>query len=138
MIAFIGTGLLGANFTRALLKKGEKVQVWNRTREKAKALEVYGASAFDQVADAVKGVNRIHIVLSDDEAVDEVLGKASVGFEPGVIIIDHTTTSSPGAARRSVYWKEKGFIYIHAPVLWGLPMPWKVRGLCWFRVTRRS
>ena len=26
MIAFLGTGLLGANFTRALLKKGEKVR----------------------------------------------------------------------------------------------------------------
>jgi 3-hydroxyisobutyrate dehydrogenase len=33
MIAFLGTGLLGANFTRALLKKGKKVQVWNRTRK---------------------------------------------------------------------------------------------------------
>ena len=47
MIAFLGTGLLGANFTRALLKKGEQVNVWNRTSEKAKALETYGARAFE-------------------------------------------------------------------------------------------
>lgn len=121
MITFIGTGLLGANFTRALLKKDEKVQVWNRTPEKAKALEVYGAKAFDNVEDAVKGANRIHIVLSDDQAVDEVLEKASLGFEPGIILIDHTTTSSPGAAKRSTYWKNKGFNYIHAPVFMGPP-----------------
>jgi 3-hydroxyisobutyrate dehydrogenase len=121
MIAFLGTGLLGANFTRALLKKGEKVNVWNRTPDKAKALEVYGAKAFAQVADAVKGANRIHLTLSDDQAVDEVLEKASPGFEPGAIIIDHTTTSSPGAAKRSAYWKKKGFPYIHAPVFMGPP-----------------
>jgi 3-hydroxyisobutyrate dehydrogenase len=121
MIAFLGTGLLGANFTRALLKQGEKVNVWNRTAEKAKALENFGAKAFEQVVDAVKGANRIHLTLSDDGAVDEVLEKASAGFVPGVVIIDHTTTSSPGAARRSAYWEKKGYHYIHAPVFMGPP-----------------
>jgi len=121
MITFLGTGLLGANFTRALLRKGKKVQVWNRTAEKAKALESYGAKAFDRVEDAVKGSGRIHLTLSDDQAVDEVLGRASAGFEKGVIIIDHTTTSAPGAAKRSAYWKENGFHYIHAPVFMGPP-----------------
>jgi 3-hydroxyisobutyrate dehydrogenase len=119
MITFLGTGLLGGNFTRALLKKGEKVQVWNRTADKAKALEAYGAKAFAEVQDAVKGSSRIHLTLSDDKAVDEVLEKASQGFEPGVLIIDHTTTSVPGAAKRSAYWKEKGFPYLHAPVFMG-------------------
>ena len=121
MIAFLGTGLLGANFTRALLKKGEKVNVWNRTGEKAKALEIYGARAFDDVTEAVKGANRIHLTLSDDQSVDEVLEKAAANFDAGVIIIDHTTTSSPGAAKRSAYWKKKGFHYIHAPVFMGPP-----------------
>jgi 3-hydroxyisobutyrate dehydrogenase len=121
MIAFIGTGLLGTNFTRALLKKGEKVQVWNRTPEKARALEPYGARAFDQLTDVVKGADRIHLTLSDDKAVDEVLEKASSGFEKGVIIIDHTTTSAPGALKRSIYWKQKGYPYIHAPVFMGPP-----------------
>jgi len=121
MIAFLGTGLLGANFTRALLKRGEKVQVWNRTAEKAKELEAYGAKAFGQVAEAVRGANRIHVTLSDDQAVDEVLQKASAGFEAGAVIIDHTTTSAAGAAERSRYWKKKGYSYIHAPVFMGPP-----------------
>jgi 3-hydroxyisobutyrate dehydrogenase len=121
MIAYLGTGLLGANFTRALLKKGEKVNVWNRTAEKAIALEAYGARAFEKVEDTVKGANRIHLTLSDDQAVDDVLEKASAGFEPGVIIIDHTTTSAPGASKRSAYWEKSGFTYIHAPVFMGPP-----------------
>lgn len=121
MIAFLGTGLLGSNFTRALLKKGEQVHVWNRTFEKAKDLEVYGAKAFGQVAEAVKNADRIHLTLSDDQAVDEVLENASAGFKPGVVIIDHTTTSASGAKRRSVDWKKKGYNYIHAPVFMGPP-----------------
>lgn len=121
MIAFLGTGLLGANFTRALLKRGEQVHVWNRTVEKAKDLEVFGAKAFDQVTEAVRGANRIHLTLSDDHAVDEVLENASSGFDTGVVIIDHTTTSAAGAAGRSGYWKKKGYSYIHAPVFMGPP-----------------
>ncbi len=121
MKAFLGTGLLGANFTRALLKKGEQVQVWNRTPEKAKALEAYGAKAFDRVADAVKGADRIHLTLSDDQAVDEVLEQAAPGFDRRAIIVDHTTTSAPGAAKRSAYWKQKGYTYMHAPVFMGPP-----------------
>ena len=121
MITFIGTGLLGGNFTRALIKKGEKMQVWNRTPDKARALEQFGALAFDKVEDAVRGAERIHVTLSDDAAVDEVLQQASPGFSPGAIIIDHTTTSVPGAIARSAYWKSKGNPYIHAPVFMGPP-----------------
>src|SRR5450755_233157 len=121
MIAFLGTGLLGANFTRALLKKGEKVQVWNRTAEKAKSLESYGAKAFEKLTDAVKGAHLIHLTLSDDHSVDEILDKAAASFEKGAIIIDHTTTSAPGAAKRSAFWKQKGYSYIHAPVFMGPP-----------------
>ena len=109
MIAFLGTGLLGANFTRALLRRGEQVNVWNRTRDKAKALEAEGAKAFSDPAEAVKDADRIHLALSDDPSVDDVLTKASQGFKQGVIIIDHSTTSAPGAANRAKYYKERGF-----------------------------
>ena len=119
MIAFIGTGHLGANFVKALLQKGEQVQVWNRTFEKAKALEADGAKAFEQVTDAVKGAKIIHLTLKDDASVDEILTNASAGFEPGVIIADHTTTSADGAVKRTAYWKERGFTYQHAPVFMG-------------------
>lgn len=121
VIAFLGMGLLGSNFTRALIKKGEKVQVWNRTASKAKALEAYGAKAFDHVTDAVKGADRIHITLKDDASVNEVLEQAREGFKPGVIIIDHTTTSTSGAAERTELWKKRGYTYIHAPVFMGPP-----------------
>lgn len=121
MIAFLGTGLLGGNFTRALLNKGEQVKVWNRTVSKARALEQYGAVAFDDVVEAVKGATRIHLTLSDDAAVNEVLEEAHAGFAAGVVIIDHTTTSKEGAEQRTRQWKQRGFTYLHAPVFMGPP-----------------
>ena len=73
MKAFLGMGLLGSNFVKAMIKKGDQVQVWNRTSSKAKALETEGAKAFDDVAEAVKGATTIHLTLKDDATVDEVL-----------------------------------------------------------------
>ncbi len=119
MIAFLGTGLLGGNFTRALLAKGEQVRVWNRTIEKAKTLEQYGAVVADSPAEAVKGMSRVHIVVSDDAAVEEVLANAEQGLTPGTIIIDHTTTTVEGAIKRTEQLKAKGYTYVHVPVFMG-------------------
>jgi 3-hydroxyisobutyrate dehydrogenase len=121
MIAYLGTGLLGANFVKAMLQQGQQVQVWNRTTSKAKELEQFGAKAFEDITEAVKGAQRIHLTLSDDAAVDEVLEKASIGFSLGVTIIDHTTTSTAGATQRTENWKQRGYTYLHAPVFMGPP-----------------
>lgn len=119
MKAFLGMGLLGSNFVKAMLQKGETVQVWNRTASKARALEPLGARAFEDVSEAVQNADVIHITLRDDATVDEVLENASKGFKPGAIIVDHTTTSAKGAIERTNKWKNKGFTYLHAPVFMG-------------------
>src|SRR3569623_3273754 len=99
MIAVLGTGLLGSNFTRALIKKGETVHVWNRTFERAKALEADGAKAFADAAGAVAGASRVHIVVSDAAAVSGVI--AAARFAPGTLVIDHSTTSTAAAKART-------------------------------------
>ena len=105
MKAFLGMGLLGSNFVQAMLKRGEQVQVWNRTTSRAKELEQYGAKAFANVADAVKGADVIHVTLKDDASVNEVLRAASSGFKQRAIIVDHTTTSKEGAIERTKEWQ---------------------------------
>jgi len=119
MKAFLGMGLLGSNFVRAMRRKDIEVQVWNRTSAKASALEQYGARPFEDVAAAVKGADTIHITLKDDSTVDDVLAKAEPGLMPGAMIIDHTTISKDGAIARTVAWNAKGFTYLHAPVFMG-------------------
>jgi 3-hydroxyisobutyrate dehydrogenase len=119
MIAWLGTGLLGGNFVRALRRRGEAVQVWNRSAEKARALEECGARACDSPAAAARGAARIHLTLSDDAAVDDVLERAREGFLPGVVIVDHTTTSPTGTAARAQRWAARGVAFQHAPVFMG-------------------
>src|SRR5665213_2907072 len=119
MKAFLGIGLLGSNFVRAMIMKGENVQVWNRTASKAKALEAYGAKAFNDITQAVEGAGTIHLTLKDDDTVNEVLAIANSGFQPGATIIDHTTTSAKGAIERTAAWKDRGYTYVHAPVFMG-------------------
>lgn len=119
MIAFYGMGLLGTGFVRALRRRGEEVRIWNRTLEKAKALEADGAQVFEDPASAARGAKRVHLVLSDDAAVDEVLERARPGFEPDVVIVDHTTTSATGTRARARRWAERGVAFQHAPVFMG-------------------
>jgi 3-hydroxyisobutyrate dehydrogenase len=119
MKAFLGMGLLGSNFVKAMLKKGEQVNVWNRTTSKAKALEADGAHAFEDVKAAVKDADVIYLTVKDDASVNEVLAAAEAALKPGATIIDHTTTSVEGAVERTRTWKEKGFTYLHAPVFMG-------------------
>jgi len=120
-IAFFGMGLLGANFVRAMLRRGEKVNVWNRSPAKARALEAEGAKAFDDPAEAARGAERVHLTLSDDAAVDAVLESARAGFDKNAIVVDHTTTSPAGTASRAARWAERGIAFQHAPVFMGPP-----------------
>ncbi len=119
MIAFLGTGLLGSNFVKALRRHGEEVQVWNRTTSKARALEADGARAFDHVADAVRGASRVHVTLRDDAVVDQVLEEALPGLAQGTVIIDHSTTLPASTAERIKRWTDRGFPFQHAPVFMG-------------------
>jgi 3-hydroxyisobutyrate dehydrogenase len=119
MITILGTGLLGSGFTRALRKKGEQVRVWNRTPDKARALEAIGAVAVADAAEAVRGTDRTHVVLSEDAVVDAVLEAAAPGFAPGALVLDHSTTSTAGARERTARWRERGIVYHHVPVFMG-------------------
>jgi 3-hydroxyisobutyrate dehydrogenase len=119
VIAFFGTGLLGSNFVRALRRRGADVHVWNRTPDRARALAKEGAVAFDDPAQAARGAAQVHLTLSDDAAVDDVLERARPGLGADVVIVDHTTTSPSGTAARARRWAERGVAFQHAPVFMG-------------------
>jgi len=119
MIAFFGMGLLGSNFVRALRRRGEDVHVWNRSPDKATALEAEGARAFADPAEAARGAARIHLTLPDDTVVDDVLERARPGLAADVILVDHSTTSTQGVVARIARWRDRGITFVHAPVFMG-------------------
>jgi len=117
MIAVLGTGLLGSGFTRAFRKRGETVHVWNRTLARAQPLEADGARVFEHADDAVRGATRVHVLLSDDAAVESVLAAAQPAA--GTWVFDHSTTSTAGVRERTTKWRAAGVVYQHAPVFMG-------------------
>jgi 3-hydroxyisobutyrate dehydrogenase-like beta-hydroxyacid dehydrogenase len=114
-IAYLGTGLMGAALAEAAAKRGETVRAWNRTAAKAKALERFGVTAVDSVQAAVADVERVHVMLTDDAAVDGVLESAGDSLQ-GALVIDHSTTSPAGAAARARRLESRGISFLHAPV----------------------
>ena len=118
-IAFFGTGLLGAGFVRHMLDLGHAVEVWNRSLGKARALEPDGARAWERPEQAVRGVEQLHLALSDDDAVDQVLEPLADALAPETWIVDHTTTAPTPTAERVRRWDARGRRYVHAPVFMG-------------------
>lgn len=113
-IAILGMGLLGAGMASHLAARGDNVVVWNRKRDKA--LQVRGVRVADTPADAVAGTSRVHLVLTDDAAVDAVLAALRPGLASDAIIIDHTTTSPSTTAARARRLRDDGVAFVHAPV----------------------
>ena len=119
MIAFLGTGLMGAEFVRGLLARGEKVRVWNRTAARAEALRSAGAELAADPAEAVRGCERVHLSLGDDAAVESVLARALPALAPDALVLDHTTTAPLPTAERTRRLRTQGIAYVHAPVFMG-------------------
>ena len=118
-IAFLGTGLLGSALAEAAAQRGDQVTAWNRTLEKARALEAFGIRVAASPAEAVRGAERVHLVLKDDAVVDEVVAALRPGLAPEAIVVDHTTTQPVLTAERAQRLNASGVRYLHCPVFIG-------------------
>ena len=115
-VAVLGTGLLGSGMVENLLRKGETVAVWNRSAAKAQPLVDKGATAAATPAEAVAGADRVHLVLSEDAAVDSVLDASRPGLADGVPVFDHSTNRPDRVAERNARLRAAGVRYFPAPV----------------------
>jgi 3-hydroxyisobutyrate dehydrogenase-like beta-hydroxyacid dehydrogenase len=118
-IAFLGTGLLGGALAEAAAKRGDHVTAWNRTIDKARALEQFGVRVAQSPADAVRGAECVHLVLKDDTVVDEVISAFRPALDTNSIIVDHTTNQPTRTAERAERLNAGGVRYIHCPVFIG-------------------
>lgn len=118
-IAYLGTGLLGSAFVEAALARGDQVTVWNRTAIKTQPLERLGATAAGTPADAVRDAVRVHLVLRDDDSVDDVIAQCRMALPAESIVVDHTTTLPRRTAERADRLQREGIRYLHCPVFIG-------------------
>lgn len=117
-IAFIGTGVMGKPMALHLANAGYKVNVYNRTYEKAIALEPK-CQAFETINEVVKDADVVFSIVGYPKDVEEVYEEVMNYAKKGAILVD-MTTSSPTLAKQ-LYEKaiQKGFHMIDAPVTGG-------------------
>jgi 3-hydroxyisobutyrate dehydrogenase len=118
-IAVLGTGLLGTGFAVRALANGHQVRVWNRTPAKCASIVAEGGVQGETPADTVAGCERVHLVLSADDAVDSVIEAMKPGLHPDAWIVDHSTNLPERVAMRCARLRLEGIQYIHAPVFMG-------------------
>lgn len=122
-IAFCGLGLMGAPMVRRLLAAGHEVRVWNRSPDKARALQALGATAAATPAEAAEGTDGALMCLYDADAVEAVVfgpeGLAHVHGLPW--LADHSSIHPQRTRDFALRLREsQGAEWLDAPVSGGV------------------
>ena len=120
-IGFIGIGLMGFPMAKNILKSGYKLKVFNRSLVKAEPLKNFGAEISKTVSELVKDSEIIITMLTDDKAVDEVMGSSHFldNLKPGSTVIDMSSTKPITAKKHGKNLSLKQIDYLDAPVSGG-------------------
>jgi 2-hydroxy-3-oxopropionate reductase len=104
-----------------LLKKKLNLKVFSRTIDKAKPLEKLGAVVSNSLGEAVKDTDIIITMLTDDEAVEKVLGDKEFlnNLKPSSTVIDMSSIKPKIAIQYGKILEEKGINFLDAPVSGG-------------------
>lgn len=122
MIAFLGTGLMGAPMARRLSRAGFPVTVWNRDAAKATPLAADGAKIAASPADAVAGARVVFTMLTNGDAVSDVLFERGVAdaLPEGAVVVDCSSIAPPIAREHALKLAERGIRHLDAPVSGGV------------------
>jgi len=122
-IAFIGLGVMGYPMAGHLAKAGHRVTVYNRTFAKAERwVAEFGGTAAATPREAARGADAVLACVGRDEDVRAVtLGEdgAYAAIKKGAVFVDHTTASAGLARALDAAARERGFLFVDAPVSGG-------------------
>jgi 3-hydroxyisobutyrate dehydrogenase-like beta-hydroxyacid dehydrogenase len=114
-LGFVGLGRMGSAMARNLIRAGHELIVYNRSREKAAAIE--GARVADSPADAARDVEAVVTMLADDRAVEDVvLGDRGIGATLTSIHISSSTISTALSRRLATVHATRKQGFVSAPV----------------------
>jgi len=118
-ISYLGLGTMGSGMASNLLKAGYEFTVWNRSAEKCKPFARKGARVAETPTDAVRDIDLVIYMLSNDEAVEEVVfGAKGIlrGIKEGQIAIDMSTVLPATSLREQEAFAKRGVDFLDAPV----------------------
>ena len=120
-IGFIGTGLMGLPMAKNLLKSGYNLKAFNRTQNKAELLKEFGGEIAETIKDVVKDNEVIITMLTDDNAINEVMSSSDFldNLNPGTTVIDMSSIKPATAIKYGNKLKSNNINYLDAPVSGG-------------------
>lgn len=116
-VAVLGTGIMGSGMARNLVKAGFDVTVWNRTPEKARALEEAGARVAGDPPSAVADADIVMTMLFNEEAVAAVMDQALPAMASDAVWVQSSTVGLDATARLARRAQDAGIAFVDAPVL---------------------
>ena len=117
---FLGLGIMGKAMATNLIRAGQDVTVWNRTKKKCLPLVDQGASQGNSPGEVTAKCDITFAMVSDPDAAESLFfdeGGVLEGISPGKGYIDCTTVDPPTAEKISEAVKEKGGRFLEAPVI---------------------
>lgn len=120
-VAFLGIGLMGSRQAKRLLDAGYPLTVWNRSREKAEALTVFGARVVDTASEAASSADIVILMLENGRIATDVLFSQGVAeaLRPGTVLVDMSSIKPAEAQEHANHLEERGVHHIDAPVSGG-------------------
>ena len=118
-IGFIGLGALGGIMVRNLVKKGQKIHLYNRTHEKMDEFKE-NATLHSGIPSIAHSCDIILSIVSDDKALDAIsFGKNGLleNMNPGSVHVCMSTIAAATAARMNEAHQQKGIDYITATII---------------------
>ncbi len=118
-ISYLGLGTMGSGMASNLLKAGYQLTVWNRSAEKCEPFARKGARVAESPADAARDVDLVIYMLSNDQAVEEVVFGANgilSGINEGQIAMDMSTVLPATSLREEEAYAKHGVDFLDAPV----------------------
>jgi 2-hydroxy-3-oxopropionate reductase len=112
----LGLGLMGRPIARSLLGAGHDVRCWNRTR--LDTAFAAGIRLCETMAEAA-GADVALLVLSDSDAVDEVLGELEPHLRQGQTVVDLGTSDPARSRAHAERLGAAGVGWVDAPVSGG-------------------
>ena len=120
-ISFIGTGLMGLPMAKNLLKKNLDLKIFSRTLEKSKPLEEFGGKLTNSLSEAIIDSDIIFTMLTDDDAVEKVLGNTQFlnNLKTSSTVIDMSSIKPKTAIKYGKLLKKNNINFLDAPVSGG-------------------
>jgi 3-hydroxyisobutyrate dehydrogenase len=115
-VAFLGTGIMGLPMARNAAAAGLEVKAWNRTAEKAQPLGD-DATVVEAPAEAVEGADLLVTMLSDADAVLDVVDEGLLDAAGEATWVQMSTIGLAGTARCIELAKQAAVEFVDAPVL---------------------